>query len=79
MDIDQILNQFEAIEQKVERVIEVCKTYEASNLELKNKVQLLEEELHKRVEAEKRYKEERTLIRSKIDHLLARLDDLKQV
>jgi cell division protein ZapB len=79
LDIDQILNQFEAIEQKVERVIEVCKTYEASNLELKNKVQSLEEELHKRVEAEKRYKEERTLIRSKIDHLLAKLDDLKQV
>ena len=79
MDIDQILNQFEAIEQNVEQVIEVCKTYEASNLELKNKVQLLEEELQKRVEAEKRYKEERTLIRSKIDHLLAKLDDLKQV
>ena len=73
MNNEQILTQFEKIEQKVERVIEVCKSYEATNLDLRHKIEKLEGELPNKVEAVKRYKEERTLIRSKIDSLLAKL------
>ncbi len=71
-----ILNQFEEIEQKVERLIEICKAHEATNLELKNTIKSLEEEIQGKVEAEKSYAEEKALIRSKIDGLLARLDEI---
>ncbi|UCF90579.1 MAG: hypothetical protein JSW39_20115 [Desulfobacterales bacterium] len=78
MENEQILSQFEAIEQKVERLIEVCKTYETTNLELKKKIKDLEEELQGKVEAENNYAEEKALIRSKIDTLLVRLQDIKE-
>jgi protein-arginine kinase activator protein McsA len=78
LDNEQIIKQFDEIEQKVERVIDVYKSCEAKNLELTNKIVSLEEELQNKVETEKRYQEERTLIRSKIDNLLARLGDLAE-
>ena len=33
-----IFRQFEEIEQKVERLIDICKAHEATNLELKEKI-----------------------------------------
>ncbi len=71
-----ILNQFEEIERKVDRLIEICKAHEATTLELNNKIKSLEEEIQGKVEAEKSYAEEKALIRSKIDGLLARLDEI---
>ena len=76
MDNDFVLKQFGEIEQKVERLIENCNAQVAANSELKNKILRLEEEIQGKVEAEKNYAEEKTLIRSKIDGLLARLDDI---
>lgn len=76
MDNDFVLKQFGEIEQKVERLIENCNAQVAANSELKNKLIRLEEEIQGKVEAEKNYAEEKTLIRSKIDGLLARLDDI---
>ena len=78
MDNVLILRQFEEIEQKVDRLIEICKSQEATNLELKNKMKSLEEELQGKVEAERSYAEEKILIRSKIDGLLARLDEISR-
>ncbi len=76
MDNDFVLKQFGEIEQKVERLIENCNAQAAVNSELKNKVIRLEEEIQGKVEAENNYAEEKALIRSKIDGLLARLDDI---
>ena len=76
MDNDFVLKQFGEIEQKVERLIENCNAQVAANSELKNKLIRLEEEIQGKVEAEKDYAEEKALIRSKIDGLLARLDDI---
>ena len=76
MDNDFVLRQFGEIEHKVEKLIENCKTQAAANSELKNKLRSLEEEIQGKVEAEKNYAEEKALIRSKIDGLLARLDDI---
>ena len=76
MDNDFVLKQFGEIEQKVERLIENCNAQVAANSELKSKLIRLEEEIQGKVEAEKNYAEEKTLIRSKIDGLLARLDDI---
>ncbi len=76
MDNELILRQFEEIEEKVERLIEVCKSYEVTNSELRNKIQGLEEELQGKFENETVYVKEKTLIRSKIDSLLARLEGI---
>ena len=78
MDNEFILNQFEEIEKKVERLIEVCKSHEATNLELANKIKSLEEELQGKVEAEKKSAQEKALIRSKVDSLLIRLEEVTE-
>ncbi len=78
MDNELILRQFEEIEQKVEKVINARKSIEATNLELRNKIDKLEEELQGKVEVEKGYTEERDLIRSKVDSLLARIEELTE-
>ena len=76
MESQFILKQFEEIEKKVERLIEIRKSHEETNLELKNKIKGLEEELQGKIEAENKYAQEKALIRSKIDSLLVKLDDI---
>ena len=79
MDKEQFIRQFEEIEQKIEKIIGVLKTYETTNLELRNTIERLEEELQGKIEAENAHAEERALIRSKVDHLLTRLEDIAGV
>jgi len=76
LDNEFILKQFEEIEQRVEKLVEICNTLEATNLDQKNKIKSLEEEIHGKVEAERSYAEEKALIRSKIDGLLVKLDQV---
>jgi cell division septum initiation protein DivIVA len=76
LDNEFIVGQFEEIEKKVEKLIDVLKSQETTNLELKNKIKRLEEELQGKNEAESNYSQERALIRSKIDSLLVRLEDI---
>ena len=78
MDHEKILRQFDEIEHKVGKLIDVCKSLEATNLEFKTKIERLEEELQGKVEAENNYAQERALIRSKIDGLLGRLEDMTE-
>ena len=78
MESEQILQQFDEIEKKVERMIEALKSLEATNKELKDKIENLNEELKGKIEAEKSYNEERDLIRSKIDSLLVRLEEIAE-
>ena len=79
MDNATISNQFKEIEKKVTRLIAVCKEHEAANFELKNKIKSLEEELLGKIETEKSYAQEKALIRSKIDSLLVRLEEIIEV
>ncbi len=79
MDNEFILKQFEEIEKKVESLINVCKSFKTTNLELRDKVERLEEELQGKAETENNYAQERALIRSKIDGLLGRLEDMTEV
>ncbi|MBW2055096.1 MAG: cell division protein ZapB [Deltaproteobacteria bacterium] len=79
MDNEIILRQFEEIEKKVEKLIDVYKSLEATNLELRNKNKRLEEELQGKVDAESKHTQEKDLIRSKIDSLLVRLEDITEV
>ena len=79
MDNAIISNQFNDIEKKVARLIEICKRHEAANLELKNKIKSLEEELLGKIEAEKSDVQEKALIRSKIDSLLVRIEENMEI
>lgn len=76
MESELILQQFEKIENKIERLIAERRELEATNLELRNKVATLEEELQQKVQAENKSAEERSLIRSKIDGLLVKLNEM---
>lgn len=76
MENELILQQFEKIEQKIERLIAERRQLEATNQELRHNVATLEEELQHKVQAENKIAEERTLIRSKVDGLLAKLNDM---
>ena len=78
MENEEILQQFDQIEQKVGKLVEVSKSTEATNVELRKKIDSLEKELQGKLEEEKTYIEERELIRSKIDNLLVRLDEITE-
>ena len=68
--------QFDQIEQRIGNLIKQCKNLENLNFELSEKVKSLEAALNKKVESENEYSQQKTLIRSKVDHLLAKLNDL---
>ena len=78
MDNELLLGQFEEIEKKVEKLIEICKSLEVTNLKHSNKIKSLEEELQGKIEAEKKSAQEKALIRSKVDNLLVRLEELTE-
>ena len=78
MDNEYILEQCGQIEAKIEQLIGTYRSYELKNYEFINKIKSLEEELRNKTEAENKYAEEKALIRSKIDGLMARLDELLQ-
>jgi chromosome segregation ATPase len=76
LDNDLILRQFEEIEEKVIKLIDVCKSHEATNAELEKTIERLEQKLQSKVEAEESYSKERDLVRSKVDGLLVRLNNI---
>jgi cell division protein ZapB len=78
LEKEEILQQFEQIEKKIGRLIEVSKSLETTNEELRGKIGLLEEELKEKSQGERSYLEERDLIRSKVDSLLVRLQDISE-
>ena len=72
MENEEILQQFDQIEQRIGRLIEATKSLEAAKAELERKNESLEKELREKSQSEKSYLDERDLIRSKVDNLLAR-------
>lgn len=79
MDSEFILRQFREIEEKVGKVIDLYKSQETINLELKNRIKILEEEIQEKADAENKYVAEKGLIRSKIDSILTKLEDIAEV
>ncbi|KKL27986.1 hypothetical protein LCGC14_2379670 [marine sediment metagenome] len=76
MENENILQQFDDIEKRVERLMKICKSLEVTNAELSNKNKQIEEELLGKVKAEDNSEKERDLIRSKIEGLLTKLEDI---
>jgi len=75
-DHQSTLEQLTELEQRIERLMGVIALQEETFSELKKKNSDLEEALRNRVESEERYAEEKTIIRSKIDSLLGKLEDV---
>lgn len=76
MDNDNVMLQFDQIEQKVGNLIKRCNALENLNLELSDKVKSLETELKNKVEVENKHSEQKALIRSKVDSILAKLNHI---
>jgi len=79
LDNDTILKQFNEIENRVESLISRCSSLGTANSELTAKVESLETKLREKETVENQDSEVRTLIRSKIDNLLERLDGITEV
>ncbi len=75
MEKDQLFDQFAAIEDKIHKLLEVCRSQQTAILDLQSKIKQLEEELSIQREAVKRHAEDKAHIRSRIDNLLAKLED----
>jgi len=78
LDNNTILNQFDEIEKRVEKLIGACKELEAANAELSDKVGRLESQLREKEESEGRHAEVKALIRTKIDNLMERLEGVTE-
>ena len=78
MDNNNVMRQFDQIEEKVGNLIERCSLLEKLNFELSIKVKSLEAELTEKVETENKHSEQKALIRSKIDNILSKLDNLNE-
>lgn len=74
MGNDVIKNKFDDIDIKVDFLIELCQTLQIENSELNSQIKRLEIDLAKKNETEKLNSEQETLIQSKIDGLLSKLD-----
>jgi regulator of replication initiation timing len=78
LETEVILRQFEEIEGRIEKLIQLNTSLENANSGLKERISHLELELREKTDAETIYNEERTLIRSKIDSLLGRLEEISE-
>ena len=75
MDNELLDDKFTDMEEKIDFLIELCQTFQMENTELKGKVDLLESEINKKNATEEQYAEQQTVIRSKIDGLLEKLNN----
>ncbi len=74
MDKETILNQFEKIENKIEELINAKNGIEAENIELRKKNNELEYLLQEKIDFESRNEELKTVVRTKLDSLIGRLE-----
>jgi septation ring formation regulator EzrA len=74
MDEQTIPQQFKKLEEKVGQLVQTCHDLQHSNVALQAKIRDLEEALKTKDASEQHYMEEKTMIRSKIDNLVSRLE-----
>lgn len=74
MSVNHIPDQFKMLEEKVEQLVEKCQELQNAKVDLENRVDNLQKALSDKDEIEKKHLEEKSLIRSKMDDLVGRLD-----
>lgn len=75
MEHENVLNQFGALEKKIEKLIGTCIRLEKEKVELANKMEDLSAQLKDKADIERANDELKGTIRSKIDSLMGRLDE----
>ena len=78
MDQEIVLHQFGELEKRIEYLIDRCKQLESVSSELEQRNQQLAAQLEEKILAEKKDQDLKSLIRSKIDSLMGRLDDFTE-
>ena len=76
MEEDSFPGQFKKLEDRIEELIQTCRDLQQTESELKAKIHDLEGALKAKVAVEQEYAEEKSMVRSKIDDLLSRLDQV---
>lgn len=76
MDEDGVPKQFKELEDKVEQLVRICHDLRHAKSELEAKIRELEERLRAGDVSAKTYIEEKSMIRTRIDSLLGRLDEV---
>ncbi|RJQ84237.1 MAG: cell division protein ZapB [Desulfobacteraceae bacterium] len=78
LDQDTVLQQFEFLENKIERLIEALKRHESENAELKQLNEQLAAQLQEKEAGEKRNDALKALVKSRIDSLMGRLSEFTE-
>ena len=73
MDHEIVLQKFELLENKVERLIEVIHQLRGENEALRRERDLLSSQLVEKADAEKQNDELKALVKSKIDNMMGKL------
>ncbi len=71
---EQLFSQFDDIEKKVDRLFSKIQSLETVNAQLKERISDLEKGVKKKAEEEKKFLEEKALIRSKVDGLIQKIN-----
>ena len=74
MGKEDIKLKFDEIDIRVDLLIELCNSLQSENRDLLSKVTALEAELEKKIETEGHYAEQESMIETKIDGLLSKLE-----
>ncbi len=79
VDNELILQQFEEIEKKVERLVADYQSLKKANSKFQAKIKKLEGELKTGTKTENRNRAIKDKIRSKIENLLVKMEDITEV
>lgn len=75
MDSETVIQKFELLENRVERLIEAIHQLKVENEALRQEKELLASQLSVKADAEQQNNELKSLVRSKIDNLMGRLSE----
>jgi chromosome segregation ATPase len=73
---DSFPGQFKKLEDKIEELIQTCRDLQQTKSELEAKIYDLEGTLRTKVAAEQEHVEEKSIVRSKIEDLLGRVEQV---
>ncbi len=79
VDNELILQQFEEIEKRIERLVAGYQSLKETNSKFKAKIKKLEGDLKTRTKTENRNRAIKDKIRLKIENLLVKLEDITEV
>lgn len=79
MDNDVIFSQLDDIEEKVDFLIELCRSLENTNSDLQAKIEELELKIKGNDEEKERHLDQSVIVRSKVDGLLAKLNNYSEL